>query len=326
MTISINFEKIWFLGILLTALIVIPNMQLGFEVGKVYWIWTLVEIGLVHRVFFQKLSSLPSLLIVSTLLWVGVFLLSSQLNLGNAFWGGWWRRQGFWTMLHLVGLWYLVGTSGLSKKFILHSMQVVILVVAAVGFLSGGRSSGSLWEANSLGLLMAIGTIASISLRKKTGIITALSLVFSQSRAAIMGLLVLLFNKKGWILTIVIGLLIFGFTLVRGGNERLFIWKETLGIWQHKPWLGIGLDNFQLTYAGVFYDQPHNLILWILACTGSLGLGSFVGWLYLIWQKITDNTWKKLLLAMVIYSMFQPFSITVWTYFFIILGGALCEE
>jgi hypothetical protein len=335
-TIYTKWERVWFLTVLLTALIVIPKMQLGFEVGKIYWFWSVVELGLVVRLLQSYRPPLSKSLQSSLLLWLAVFLLSSHLAGGDAFWGGWWRRQGFWFMLHLAGLWYLVATSSLSGRFMARGIQLVAMIVALLGFLDHGRSAGSLVEANSFGLIAALGTIVAIYERSASAAVTFLGVVMSQSRSAILALGSLILSRRtwGWIV-LPIFLIIIGLTFARGGGERMTVWLATLGLWRERPWLGIGLDNFQSVFwqhmhmRGAIwrsYDQPHNLVLWLLVSTGSLGLAAISGWLYIVWSQIRFAVWKNLILALVVYGLFQPLSTTVWVYLFVILGAGVCAK
>jgi O-antigen ligase len=96
--------------------------------------------------------------------------------------------------------------------------------------------------------------------------------------------------------------------------------------------LGIGLDNFQTAFSVLMqgkglqwanYDQPHNLILWLLVSTGSLGLASFIGWITTIFLSAKRTVWLKIALAMLIFGQFQPFSVSTWVYLFIVLACSL---
>jgi hypothetical protein len=44
-----DLERIFVILILLTPLVIVPKMELGWEIGKVYWFWTIVEAWLLKN-------------------------------------------------------------------------------------------------------------------------------------------------------------------------------------------------------------------------------------------------------------------------------------
>jgi len=73
-------------------------------------------------------------------------------------------------------------------------------------------------------------------------------------------------------------------------SGRILLWKETLNLWWHHPWLGVGPSHFVdeigryhtpqwASLVGPDYppDSPHNIILQVMASGGLLGLLVAVG-------------------------------------------------
>lgn len=87
-------------------------------------------------------------------------------------------------------------------------------------------------------------------------------------------------------------------TIKSGGNGRITIWKNSLNIFKKYPWLGVGYDNFHLTYPNektngitlsivsgeikksnnsvLIFDNAHNVYLHQLVSTGIFGLILFL--------------------------------------------------
>ncbi len=82
-------------------------------------------------------------------------------------------------------------------------------------------------------------------------------------------------------------------------QERLVIWKKSLEMFGGHPLTGIGIGNWKVVYPGlgtagtraaaadIYFQQPHNDYLWILAETGIPGLIAFLAVLGLVlWYGI----------------------------------------
>lgn len=87
-------------------------------------------------------------------------------------------------------------------------------------------------------------------------------------------------------------------TIKSGGNGRITIWKNSFNIFKKYPWLGVGYDNFHLTYPNektngitlsivsgeikksnnsvLIFDNAHNVYLHQLVSTGIFGLILFL--------------------------------------------------
>lgn len=325
-----DIERIFFILVLLTPLVIIPKMEVGWEIGKVYWVWTVVEAWLGYRVLKSQLPKKQPWQLVTLVIWLLVVLASSVVSGGEAYWGGWWRRQGFWFIAHLALLYYLVSSAEISHQFVQKLIIVIGILSLVVGVIMGGRLSGAMLEPNNLGMLIAISVLLSFENKFWLAFaLTSVGLVLASSRAAVLAFLpalVRLPRKLAVVILVASCIFLAWMSWLRGGGERLALWQATWRLWSNKPWLGIGLDNFQHDFSVQMlnkglqwrnYDQPHNLVLWLLVSTGSLGLASFAGWLVVIFRKAQHPVWIRVSVAILIFSLFQPLSVSVWSYLFI---------
>lgn len=345
-----------FLGLVLaTPLIVIPWMEAGWEVGKVFWFWTAVELWFWLRLlaaqgFLRPASPTGRLRLrlfpLSSLwLWLLFLGLESLFLGGNSFWGGWWRRQGWWFLLHLGVLASLVSTARVRRGTTIKLLGLFSGLTVVAGFLgltNFTRLGGTLGEANSWGIFAVLATLVVFEFPKFRWLLLLFlpAAVLSQSRSAMLAFLVVGLKKFGWGLRLILIIsfiaLAAWFNLERGLGQRQVVWSETLALWrQGGSFFGLGLDNFQEAFSkhmagrGLewpYYDQPHNLILWLLVSTGSIGLGLFLGWLYLVFSAAKSGIWKSLALALLVFGLFQPWSTAVWVYFFIVMGLLMGES
>lgn len=71
------------------------------------------------------------------------------------------------------------------------------------------------------------------------------------------------------------------------GEARKVVWQMGFEAWQERPWLGWGLENFNIPFAkhfssslpptgDVWYDRVHNIILDTLVDSGIVGLASYL--------------------------------------------------
>ncbi len=331
-----DLERIFVILILLTPLVIVPKMELGWEIGKIYWFWTIVEAWLWWRIVSRKIRFVWDWPTTTLLVWLGLALLSSVFAGGNAFWGGWWRRQGFWFMGHLGLAFWLFASTSLSAKLIHKIMVHVGILFLVAGLLVGGKWSGTILESNNYAIIAVVVFILSLDSRTLVPMVLApIAIIFAESRSALLSMVVLAkyVPKKIFFLILVatLGFLIW-FSWLRGSGGRWELWGQSLVLWKQYPWLGIGLDNFQTAFSVLMqgkglqwanYDQPHNLILWLLVSTGSLGLASFIGWITTIFLSAKRTVWLKIALAMLIFGQFQPFSVSTWVYLFIVLACSL---
>ena len=145
-------------------------------------------------------------------------------------------------------------------------------------------------------------------------VLVGLSLVTTYARgawvAAIVILILLIVNKKGWkyrwvwlvatILLVVGVLLLLPEALGRlesvfqiKGSGRLALWQGAIEMWRNHPWTGIGIGRFQEVFPKVFsgsgfvdsYCHAHSDPLNRLAETGIIGiLGALVLWGVIAWM------------------------------------------
>lgn len=331
-----GLERIFIILILLTPLVIVPKMELGWEVGKIYWFWTIVEAWLWWRVITNRTKFVWNWPLVTMLIWLGAVLVSSVFAGGDAFWGGWWRRQGFWFMAHLGILFWLTTTTVVNSKYIQKAIIYIGTALLVVGTLAGGRWSGSILEPNNYAILAV--SVFILSLDSKSLIpmlLSPVAIVLAGSRSPLLsGIVLVNYLPKKLLLAVSVFAFLFmiWFTWLRGGGGRWELWVQSLVLWAKHPWLGVGLDNFQSAFSILMqgkglqwssYDQPHNLILWLLVSTGSLGLATWVGWITTVLLATRNKLWIKIALAIIIFGLFQPLSISVWVYLFIALAISL---
>lgn len=273
--------------------------------------------------------------LVAWLLFVG---LVSVFVGGDAFWGGWWRRQGWWFFVHLALLFFLLRSSAISEKFVKNILKILLVVLVSLGFVtlgSGYRPTGTVGEANSCGLFAGMLVILLSESKRVSKLfpLGVIGMVLSGSRSVLAGFMVAIFGRLRMsmrvILVLFFVLFLAWFNLDRGMGNREFLWQESVTIWQKSPWVGIGLDNFQDAFTkevGMLglnwqkFDQPHSLPLWLLVSTGSVGLGLFGGWLYLVFSSRGGERWKELTTMVLVFSLFQPLLTSVWIYLFVFLA------
>ena len=71
------------------------------------------------------------------------------------------------------------------------------------------------------------------------------------------------------------------------GEARSIVWQMGFESWKERPWLGWGLENFNIPFAKNFnptlplsgdlwYDRVHNIVLDVLVTSGAIGLASYL--------------------------------------------------
>jgi len=119
-------------------------------------------------------------------------------------------------------------------------------------------------------------------------------------------------------------------------NNRLLVWQMALAEFKERPWLGVGLENFNIVYNKYFtprisedwFDRTHNVYLDQLAANGLIGLIVYLavfGYLFfLLFRKRKDDFYQftifsSLLIAYAIHNFFVFDTInTSIIYFFLI--------
>lgn len=316
-------------ALLVTPVVIIPQVQSGIEVGRMWWVWVVVEVWWGVRMARGRWPRLGVRGLGPIAGWLVVTGLTSWTLGGWAVWGGYWRQQGWWSWVHFGLAWYLVATAQIRWREVEKIMAGVAAVAVAIGVtqVNGQRAVGTLGEANNLGLMAAV-LAATWKGRGKWLMRTlgGVGMVISQSRAVIVALLGAIFYDrsglgKKWFL---IGLIVLGWwTFVRSDGGRLLVWGETMEVWRSSPWIGIGWDNLQSRFAGdkrlIRYDNPHNVVLWSLVSQGAIGTALMVGWGYVVWVGANKEA-KKIAVLVLVFTLFQPVSSTVFGYLAVILG------
>jgi O-antigen ligase len=337
---NIVFEGLCFFLVGISVLVVIPGMYSGVEVGKVFWIFSVVEFWLWCRLVMVGWMSLgKSEARWWFYLWLLFSALSGVISGGDWFWGGFWRRQGWWFMAHMGVLYYLVATSGLAEKVIERMFGLVCLVVMLWGvieWVARGQIGGRIGEWNTWGLLSVfLFFLAWTTLPKQRNLsaLALLGVVVSTSRSAILALAVVGWGKVNWFVRVaggaVLAVLLVVFTLGRGWGDRNIVWIKSLSLVVASPVWGIGFENFQSKFAELMknrglewtlFDHPHNMFLWLLVSTGVVGAVLVGIWLYQVFKHYRGGVWKDLAVASLVFGLFQPWLTVVWVYFMVFVG------
>jgi len=131
------------------------------------------------------------------------------------------------------------------------------------------------------------------------------------------------------------------------GKDRPLVWSVGLKGWRERPWLGWGLENFNLVFtknfdsrifiseiygSDIWYDRAHNIVVDTLVANGILGfltyLGIFGSTLYILWKGYLSQKIEFItagLFSVVLFSYFLQ-NLTVFDMvssfmmFFLVLG------
>lgn len=337
-------DKIFIGLILLTPLIILRDGGLR-EAGRVYWVWGVVEAWGLARIIAGRwrIGKAGGGLIALAVVF-GVWGAEAMLAGGNAIWGGWWRRQGWVTLAHIGVLMALVGTAagpgdGWQKDLVKWVKATAILAVAT-GFILGGeiRWAGTLGEANAWGMVaMVLGIVGG-----RWVILGLPAIVLTQSRAALLALTaglgwgkLKMGRKAAAILAVVILMGVGWASWWRGGGGRITLWAESYKLWEVRPWFGWGMDNFGRVFTQAMqgkglewqrYDQPHNLALWLLVSTGSVGAACFTAMTDTVVRGAWRGVWGRMIVGLLVYGLFQPWSIMAWVYWAVAMGAILAGK
>ena len=79
--------------------------------------------------------------------------------------------------------------------------------------------------------------------------------------------------------------------------ERMAHWQSALAMWTERPWLGVGIGNYEVVYAryalplwGVPLGHAHNYYLNVAAEAGALGLFAYL----FLWGTALVSVWRSL--------------------------------
>jgi len=105
-------------------------------------------------------------------------------------------------------------------------------------------------------------------------------------------------------------------------ENRNFIWKNAIEAISKKPLFGYGQENFEISLPYqrmIRVDNTHNIFLEILVSSGTVGLFSFIIFIFLILRK-SDLAIKLSIIAFLIRSQFNPLSIPEIALFWFLAG------
>lgn len=163
------------------------------------------------------------------------------------------------------------------------------------------------------------------------------AVLISQSRSAILGILVSLFifsyivleNKKVWKRIVPSGILLCFILALNFIPQRVSIWDSRLLIWQEavkaffkNPLAGYGQENFELIFPKNYHfhvDATHNIFLEFMIAGGAVSLILFLAFLAILFKKGKGDT-RLMLIVFLITASFNPISISQWMVFWVIAG------
>lgn len=208
----------------------------------------------------------------------------------------------FWATSNLLTA-YLAGYDFLGNSLAEHQSKIYLT----------GRMSGVAAYAGALFCCLGILGKYAMKIRILTlgiGVVSLFLVIHSQGRtvtiAAFLGIFTCLayyfgkrFSKKTLVILGVSAILFAGLLAqnIKISNvinlsslyQRFEIWQVTTKIWQESPVVGTGVSSFQDAYkeqaatSSTLIKEAthaHNIILMLLACTGVIGLGTFI-WLFI---------------------------------------------
>lgn len=216
-----------------------------------------------------------------------------------------------------------------------HLAYAVISIAAHDSF--GGRAVGLLGHPNILGHAAVVcASLVWILLGNRWGLgavaVSSGLVVLSASRAAFLGIILLAFTS--WLnfwprvreMTFIavgglglLGIFVLSQNLDRlmtlgsgqdlGSQSRLAIWQSAIRAFSEHPITGIGINQFSIYHYTHFpssaveplVGHAHNLFLFLLAETGTLGLAGFLAlWLGIMWMFLKQRMWEGVLMIIAI--------------------------
>ncbi|MBI4990499.1 O-antigen ligase family protein [Candidatus Gottesmanbacteria bacterium] len=237
-------------------------------------------------------------------------------------------------------------------------LSTVILVGIGIWerFVGWARVGGSFGEPNAFGGYLVL--VFPLLLNKRwwfAGILALIGVYLTESRSAAVALGVAIAvsligrvksHKITIIQTAVFGLIIIStifFTYNWRGlrislqDNRLGIWKMAVNAIIARPLSGYGVDNIEgvlnnfvsgkeLGMKGLVIDRAHSLFLDLWLWSGVFGVISFIGFLGgIIWEYIKsgkNKDWNLIasIFSFLVFSSFNPISISIWVLFYWVLA------
>lgn len=300
-----------------------------FEVPKVF---VFLLGGLIILLYF--LVNLKKLIITKSdkwyLLWLLTLLVSSFLgeDLKTGILGGSYRHQG---LIFFLCLWLVIKFKNLlgeKERLFLYKCVGVSVLIEAILVLFGFRL-GTIGDINAVSGFLAIGIFFTYKfLPKSLVIIPLLGMVINFSKTGFLSLIPYLFKRRNIPLLILATVVVFIIKPINSSSpfeNRQVIWAHTVRLILEKPIFGYGPESNEVVFDKAFYksgfplsnliiDRSHNLFLDITLWSGIIGLIFFCRLLYEIYIGL-DNNYKKVFISFLIYSMFQPLSVSHWILF-----------
>lgn len=309
------------------------------ELDQLFWWSTVVSIWGIISLFRKNRTPLRPLPLTLLFVWIGYLCLHAFFISSVSWWGDYWRRQGVVFICTGVAWAILLGSSTLTSKWLERAIVSIGLIQIILAIVIGGpRLTGIVGEANSLGLIGMVLALTSSRLGQIFGLIT---IGLSSSRSAGLGWLAAQFfsvtSKKIIAVGLLFALFIVWIGLLRGDGHRGQLWAQSINLWRDHPWFGIGLGNFQQAFTRHMsildsqvdwarYDHPHNIVLYWLVSIGSIGAALLVGWLDQLLTKRSPSFWFRLVLALILFGFWQPWSTVAYIYWWTCVGMLLRSD
>lgn len=315
------------------VLLPLITWQTRYEVPKVFWLLSGGIVLLVYLIFnFQKI--VLSKKDYYYLSWLGVLTIAGLLSddIRTSFLGGSYRHQGviFFFCLWLVSKVVSLFTSK-EKEILYKGIGFSVLAEAILVF--AGHRLGSIGDINAVSGFIAIGIYFVYKyLPKWLLILPIVAIVYNFSKSAVLSLLPFLFKKINFMIIVAIVLLGFVIKPIDYSSpfeNREVIWNHSINLIKDKPFIGYGAESNERIFKKAFYesgfplsnliiDRAHNLLLDITLWSGFIGLFLFVMFLYESHKTMSPEL-KKVFLAFLIFSLFQPLSVAHWILLWIII-------
>lgn len=315
------------------TLLPLITWQTRYEVPKVFWLLTGGFFALIYlivkykKIFFHKRD-------FYFLLWLGVLSFSGFLSddIKTSFLGGSYRHQG---VIFFFCLWVANKVLSLFSKNEKETLYkgIAFAVLAEAILVFSGYRLGSIGDINAVSGFIAIGIYFVYKYLPKWILILPISaMLYNFSKSATLSLLPFLFKKVN--LLIIVLIIIAGFVIKpldysSPFENREVIWNHSISLIKDNPLIGYGTESNEKIFKKAFYesgfplsnliiDRAHNIFLDITLWSGLIGLFLFVMFLSESYKSINPEL-KKVFLAFLIFSMFQPLSVAHWILLWIII-------
>lgn len=315
------------------TLLPLITWQTRYEVPKVFWLLSGGIVLLVYLIFnFKKIIFLKK--DYYYLSWLGVLAIAglSSYDIRTSFLGGSYRHQGVIFFFCLLVVSKVISLFSKKEKETLYKGIAFAVLAEAVLVFSGYRL-GSIGDINAVSGFIVLGIYFVYRYLPKWILILPISaMLYNFSKSATLSLLPFLFKKVN--LLIIVLIIIAGFVIKpidysSPFENRGVIWNHSVNLIKERPLIGYGAESNEKIFKKAFYesgfplsnliiDRAHNLFLDITLWSGLIGLFLFVMFLCESYKTMNPDL-KKVFLAFLIFSMFQPLSAAHWILLFLII-------